>query len=78
RKEQYKASSANLRHSPSDPFTIPGRPTSLNPQFSAFIAPNGSPVPRGLNNFLILSEPHIDMKGRKSWPSHNFNSAYVQ
>ncbi|EPQ65889.1 hypothetical protein BGT96224_Ac31335 [Blumeria graminis f. sp. tritici 96224] len=57
---------------------MPGKPSSASPQFRAFMAPNGSPGPRGPKNLLILSEPHVNRKGRSSWPSHNFNSAYIQ
>ncbi|VCU39280.1 BgtAc-30016 [Blumeria graminis f. sp. tritici] len=76
--DRDESSSVNLEPGQRDPFTMPGKPSSTCPQFRAFVALNGLPGPRGPNNLLILSESHVDWKGRSSWPSHNFNSAYIQ
>ncbi|SZF04108.1 unnamed protein product [Blumeria hordei] len=78
RNDKSEGSSTNLRIPQRDPFVMPGKPPLSSPQYDNFMAPNGSPGPRGSNNLLILSEPHVDRKGRKYWPSHNLNSAYIQ
>ncbi|VCU40713.1 Bgt-50456 [Blumeria graminis f. sp. tritici] len=64
--DKDESSSVKLEPGQRDPFTMPGKPSSESPQFRTFMAPNGSPGPRGPNNLLILSEPHVDRQGRSS------------
>ncbi|KAI0993739.1 hypothetical protein K3495_g14445 [Podosphaera aphanis] len=70
--------SSSIEPGQRDPLTMPGKPGSTFTKFRTFMAPDGSPGPRGPNNLLILSEPHVDRESRKSWPAHNLNSAYIQ
>ncbi|RKF58279.1 hypothetical protein GcC1_183037 [Golovinomyces cichoracearum] len=78
RKIHGEPSSSSIEPGQRDPLTMPGNSGSEFPKFRTFMAPDGSPSPRGPKNLLILSEPHIDRESRKSWPTHNLNSAYIQ
>ncbi|RKF58283.1 hypothetical protein GcC1_183031 [Golovinomyces cichoracearum] len=71
-------SSSSIEPGQRDPLTMPGKPGSTFTKSRTFMAPYGSPGPRGPNNLLIFSEPHVDRESRKSWPAHNLNSAYIQ
>ncbi|KAI1005703.1 hypothetical protein K3495_g2512 [Podosphaera aphanis] len=71
-------SSRSIEPAQRDPLTMPGMPGSTFTNFRTFMAPDGSTGPRGPNNLLILSEPHVDRESRKSWLAHNLNSAYIQ